>query len=37
MTDGEYILLGIVGTIIVLAYIRWQIKSDQKRWPGMWS
>lgn len=28
--------IGIVGTVLVLAYIWWQKRRDNARWPGMW-
>ena len=32
----EFGIIGVIGTVLVLVYIRWQKKRDRLRHPGMW-
>lgn len=32
----EFLIMGVVGTVIVLALIHVQKAKDNARWPGMW-
>lgn len=33
----DYLIAGVVLTVLVLIYIRWQKNRDRERWPEMWS